>query len=75
LATIGIGSVILETFYPFLVYKKQTRLITIYLCILMHSSIAVLMDLYAFSAILIVWNIAAFSKLTTQNKVIDENII
>jgi uncharacterized membrane protein YphA (DoxX/SURF4 family) len=74
LATIGIGSVILETFYPFLVYKKQTRLITIYLCILMHSSIAVLMDLYAFSAILIVWNIAAFSKLTTQNKVIDENI-
>jgi hypothetical protein len=39
----------------------------------MHSSIAIFMGLYAFSAIMIVWNIAAFGNLDSvaKNKIID----
>ncbi len=70
----GIGTVLLEILYSFLIQRKQTRIIAISLCILMHISIAVMLDLYSFAAIMIIWNIASFSKLTSENKTINEII-
>jgi hypothetical protein len=64
----GIGTIVLELFYPFFVLFKTTRKYTIAGVILMHISIAIVMDLYAFSAIMIVWNIVAFGSLAMKNK-------
>ena len=50
----GIGVILLETLYPFLVVSRRSRLITISLCILMHISIGVMLKLYSFAAIMIV---------------------
>jgi len=72
MAIAGIGVVFLETFYPILVYKKVTRKITIILVIVMHLGIGFLLDLYAFAAIMIVWNISAFGSLTSL-KTVNEN--
>lgn len=71
LAIVGVGTVLLEFSYPFLVYKKSTRKYTIAAIILMHTSIAVMMGLYAFSAIMIVWNVAAFSNMVIIKKTSD----
>lgn len=71
LTIVGIGTVLLELSYPFLVYRKATRTYALAAIILMHSSIAVMMGLYAFSAIMIVWNVAAFGNLTMINKTSD----
>lgn len=68
LIIIGIGTVIIEFSYPFLVYKKVTRKYIVTAIILMHFAIAVMLDLYAFSTIMIVWNIAAFGNLATVPK-------
>ena len=68
LLIVGIGTVFLEFSYPFFVYRKNTRKYTIAAIILMHASIAVMMDLYAFSALMIVWNVAAFGNLTAANR-------
>lgn len=64
----GIGTVLLEFSYPFLVLKKITKKYALTAIILMHSGIAIIMGLYAFSAIMIVWNIAAFGNLTRAPK-------
>lgn len=69
LIIIGIGTVLIEFLYPFLVYKKVTRKYIITAIILMHLGIAIILNLYAFSAIMIVWNIAAFGNLTTAPKI------
>lgn len=71
LTIVGVGTVLLEFSYPFLVYKKITRKYALAAIILMHTSIAVMMGLYAFSAIMIVWNVAAFGNLTIINKTSD----
>jgi hypothetical protein len=47
---------------------KKTRKFALPAIILMHSSIAIFMGLYAFSAIMIVWNLAAFGNLETTSK-------
>lgn len=60
----GIGTVLLEFLYPALIICKNTRKYAVMAMILMHLSIAVMMNLYVFSAIMIVWNIAAFTSLT-----------
>lgn len=72
MAITGVGVIILETCYPLLVYHKRTRKITILLVIVMHLSIGIMLKLYSFAAIMIVWNIAAFGKLTTI-KSVNEN--
>jgi hypothetical protein len=69
----GIGTVLLELSYPVLMYFRKSRSYALIAVILMHSSIAIFMGLYAFSAIMIVWNIAAFGNLDSvaKNKIID----
>ncbi len=71
LTIVGIGTVLLEFSYPFLVYNKKTRKYVIAGVILMHASIAVMMQLYAFSALMIVWNVAAYGNITMINKTSD----
>ncbi|MEJ4086906.1 hypothetical protein [Galbibacter orientalis] len=63
---IGIGTILLEFFYPFLVIQKLTRRYTVFAIILMHMGIAITMDLYAFSAMMIAWNIAAYGRFSTK---------
>ncbi len=70
LITGGITTVFIEFSYPLLVLKNTTRKYAVTAMIIMHTAIAIMMDLYAFSAIIIVWNIAAFSKITAKNKTI-----
>ncbi|MDF2931621.1 MAG: hypothetical protein K0R36_952 [Chryseobacterium sp.] len=60
----GVLTVLLELSYPILVNFKKTRKIILTAMILMHLFIAVTMELYAFSTIMIVWNIAAFGELS-----------
>lgn len=60
---VGIGTVFLETLFSVFIWIDKTRNIILFLCILMHISIAYMLGLYSFSAILIVWNVAAFYHL------------
>lgn len=63
LLIVGIGTVLLETLYSVFIWINKTRYIVLVLCIIMHISIAYTLGLYSFSAMLIVWNIAAFYHL------------
>lgn len=63
----GIGTVLLELSYPLLVLYKPTRKYTIAAIIIMHISIGLIMELYAFAALMIVWNVAAFGNLAMKN--------
>lgn len=63
LIIVGIGTVLLEFLYPFLMYFRISRKYALLGILLMHTCIAVMMGLYAFSAIMIVWNIAAFGDV------------
>ena len=65
---IGVGTVILEMFYPVLIYFKKTRPVALYSVVLMHVGIAMVMNLYAFSMIMIVWNVCAFGKIELADR-------
>lgn len=60
LALVGIGTVLLETFYPLGVFFKKTRTPWIMGIILMHLSIGFLLGLYFFSGIMVLMNLVAF---------------
>jgi hypothetical protein len=60
----GILTVLLELSYPILVHFKKTRKIILIAIILMHLIIGLTMQLYSFSIIMIVWNIASFGELS-----------
>lgn len=64
----GILTVLFELFYPILVYFKKSRRFILLAMIFMHLSIGLTMHLYAFSAIMIVWNMAAFGNLSSLKK-------
>jgi hypothetical protein len=64
----GIATVILETFYPFLINYTKTSKITFYVIISMHVFIGFLMELPFFAAIMIVWNITAYYKYIFNEK-------
>lgn len=63
LLVVGIGTVLLETLYSVFIWIDKTRYIVLVLCMIMHITIAYMLDLYSFSAMLIIWNIAAFYHL------------
>jgi uncharacterized membrane protein YphA (DoxX/SURF4 family) len=56
----GWATIITEMCYPLFVWIPQTRKIWIFFTILMHLGIALTLNLYYFSAIMIVWNITNF---------------
>ncbi len=71
---VSIGTVLLEISYPFLINIKKTRLFVLTGIILMHVGIAVMMELYAFSAIMIVWNLSAFGNISIKPKPVNEAV-
>lgn len=60
LVIMGWGTIIIELMYPLFITLKKTRLIWLYLTISLHLGIALVLNLYFFSAIMITWNIANF---------------
>lgn len=60
IALIGWSTIIIELMYPLFISLKKTRLIWLYLTISLHLGIAIVLNLYFFSAIMITWNITNF---------------
>lgn len=56
----GIVVLFIETFYPVLMNVQSTRKITLFLILSMHVGIALMMNLFIFSAMMIVLNITAW---------------
>ncbi len=62
----GLATAFLELLYPFFVWNKKTSNTWIYLIILMHVGIAFILNLYFFSAIMIIWNLALMFSLNNE---------
>lgn len=60
LSLIGWSTIIIEMCYPFFIWYKPTQKTWLFLTISMHIGIALVLNLYYFSAIMIVWNITNF---------------
>ncbi|MDO4727504.1 MAG: HTTM domain-containing protein [Bacteroidota bacterium] len=57
---IGWLTIIIELLYPLFTSIKKTREMWLYLTIGLHLSIVLFLNLYFFSAIMIIWNITTF---------------
>lgn len=57
---IGWSTIIIEIGYPFFIWYKPTQKTWLFLTVSMHIGIALILNLYYFSAIMIVWNITNF---------------
>lgn len=57
---LSIGTVMVELFYPVLIYYKRTRLITLFSVIAMHIGIAFVMGLFTFGLVMTMMNLIAF---------------
>lgn len=60
LSFIGWSTIIIEMCYPFFIWYKSTQKTWLFLTVSMHIGIALVLNLYYFSAIMIVWNITNF---------------
>lgn len=60
LVIIGWSVVVIELCYPLFIWFKKTRRCWLFLAIAMHIGIALVLNLYFFSALMIIWNISAF---------------
>lgn len=60
----------IEFLYPIFINLRKTRKVWLYLTILMHFFIALFLNLYFFSAIMIVWNITNY-YFDDKNKISD----
>src|SRR5699024_4581753 len=56
----GVATILLEICYPILVWFKNSRIILVLLMILLHINIAVIMNLYVFTCVMIALNISAW---------------
>ena len=75
LVLIGWSTIIIEMCYPIFVWIPKTRKLWVILTISMHIGIALVLNLYYFSAIMIVWNLTNFyfeehTSLVTNKKMI-----
>jgi uncharacterized membrane protein YphA (DoxX/SURF4 family) len=68
LPLVGIFICTIETGYPLFIWLKETRLIWLTCIIGMHIVIGLTMDLYLFSLIMIILNLAAFGPAITQKQ-------
>lgn len=68
LSFIGWSTIIIEMCYPFFIWHKPTQKTWLYLTVSMHIGIALVLNLYYFSAIMIIWNITNFYFEQTANK-------
>jgi hypothetical protein len=56
----GVSIVVLETFYPFFIWAKKTRLPWLIGILAMHVGIGLMMGMYMFALIMIILNVSAF---------------
>lgn len=68
LIIIGWMTIITEMCYPLFIWWKKTIKIWLCLTISMHLGIALVLNLYFFSAIMIIWNLTAFYFLPEKTK-------
>jgi hypothetical protein len=57
---VGWSTIIIEMFYPLFIWIPKTRKLWLCLTISMHIGIALVLNLYYFSAIMIIWNLTNF---------------
>ena len=60
LIIIGWSTILVEMCYPFFIWYKPTQKAWLFFTVAMHLGIAIVLNLYYFSAIMIVWNITNF---------------
>jgi hypothetical protein len=60
LIIIGWSIILIEIMYPIFIWKPKTRKTWLYFTIFMHLGIALVFNLYIFSAIMIIWNLTNF---------------
>lgn len=60
ISLIGWSTIIIEICYPFFIWYKPTQKTWLFFTVSMHIGIALVLNLYYFSAIMIVWNITNF---------------
>lgn len=60
LITMGWATILIEMLYPVFVWITPTRKIWLFATVMMHVGIALTLNLYYFSAIMIVWNLTNF---------------
>ncbi|WDF69619.1 HTTM domain-containing protein [Sphingobacterium oryzagri] len=65
---LGIFTVILEIAYPLILIQKRLHITFLYLIILFHLGIAIILQLTAFSIIMIVWNITALYPFSNTSE-------
>ncbi|MEM6685346.1 MAG: HTTM domain-containing protein [Bacteroidota bacterium] len=66
------GTVIVELFYPVLMYVKQTRKITLISVLMLHAGIGIFMQLYTFAALMMLLNLIAFGHYFNWKSTIHE---
>lgn len=70
LSFMGWSTIIIEICYPFFIWYKSTQKTWLFLTVSMHIGIALVLNLYYFSAIMIVWNITNFYFEQTAKKTV-----
>lgn len=68
LVIIGWATIIVEICYPLFIWWGKTRKVWLLLTISMHIGIALVLNLYFFSALMIIWNLTAFYFMPTNNQ-------
>jgi hypothetical protein len=63
LPALGVSVWVIELTYPFLIWPKRTRLISLALICALHFGIALAMSMYLFGLVMIVLNLAAFAPV------------
>lgn len=67
LIIIGWATIIIEIAYPIFIWNPKTRNLWLFLTIAMHIGIALVLNLYFFSAMMIIWNLTNFYNLKKIN--------
>lgn len=57
---LGWCTIIIELFYPVFINVRKTKIFWLYFTVSLHLGIAIVLNLYFFSAIMITWNIANY---------------
>jgi len=65
---IGVFTILIELLHPLLVSFRKTRDLCVMATILMHVGIAVILNLWLFSAIMITWNLTAYFLPESTNQ-------
>lgn len=60
LPALGISVCLIETAYPFLIWPRRSRLLTLAAVCLMHAAVGLFMGMYLFALVMLVLNVAAF---------------